>query len=280
MIKNYSFLLFFIFSNISNAQSIKIIVKDSLNQNLVSTAFALKENGQFLAKADDNGQLVFETNETKILVGAKNYKNIIYDLTTNKNNICKLPKRPEELLEVLIRGKQKTIGYGNLNLNKSNLSHVNASKIENTVCATKIDLKKTSTIAFYNFRVETSQANNSPFGFQIYNCKDGKPNQVIYNQIVENYKRGLNRVEIQDANFRLNSGEYFIAMQWIPQLDNSDDWVFGKIKGEKLINYGQSFSVNEGEGLNDINCRFFDNKWHPNLGKNKSFVQYIEVYED
>jgi hypothetical protein len=281
------YLLFFIiFWNILQGQSIKIIVKDSLNQNLVQSAFALKENGQFLTKANENGELIFETTEAKILIGAKNYKNIIYDATTNKTNICKLPKKPEELLEVVIRGKQKTIGYGNLNTKyDGSITHLNTAKVENLVCATKVVLTKRSTLAFYNFRVN-SKKNNSPFTFQIYTIKDEKPNQVIYNQIIENYKKGWNKVEIQNSNLHLEQGEYFIAMQWIPILDGSNIWECWEHDGVKTFASGQTFCANEGNGVetNEVDCRFFDNKWHlnKNIGKfnHKSFMQNIEVYED
>jgi hypothetical protein len=281
MIKYYSFFLLFIFNNILYSQSIKIVVKDSLNQNLVSTGFALKENGQFLAKANESGELIFETSETKILIGARNYKNTIYDIANNKTNICKLPKKPEELLEVVIRGKQKTIGYGNLNtkFNTFKLLYLNNSKIGNFVCATQIDIYKKSTLAFYNFRVN-SKFNNSPFTFQIYNSEDGKPNQVIYNQIIENYKKGFNRIEIQDSNFKLEKGLYFIAMQWIALSDKSDVWESGEYKGKKMYASGQSLCANEGSDSSKLNYSFFNYKWYPTQGEYKSFIQSIEVYED
>lgn len=203
----------------------------------------------------------------------------------NENFICKINKTSEEIKEVIIGKKPTTAKYGNLNLNHATFStdgQKGRPKYKKLTCATKIINTKFINITFYNFCIY-EKTNNSPFNFQIYNDKDGLPNQVIYNQYIKNYKKGWNRIAVEDVNLSLKPGTYYIAIQWMPMEDKSDVWIYYKDNERVIYAIGQILGINKGDENQLESFIFRDNgEQNPRLytGKKGNYTQYIEVFEN
>ena len=127
----------------------------------------------------------------------------------------------------------------------------------------------------YNFCV-SSKINNSPFNFQIYDDKDGLPNKVVYTQYIKDYKKGWNRIEISDGSLILDSGVYYIAMQWLPAKDKSDVRFIEDNEGKKRFFVGQSIVLNKGDGTQNSFMYKYD-AWEPMYMKQGSYAHYIEA---
>jgi hypothetical protein len=276
-------LFFFILSPFLYSQEIKITVIDSLNQTPISEAIALDKEGQFISKSNSKGVLWINANNSKIYIAANGYQQLTIPLLQKTPIVCKIIKNSEVLKEVIIGGKIKPIKYGNLNLKHGILTDGQCCKAnnKNLVCATKISITNDSFLSFYNFCVY-EKTNNSPFNFQIYNDKNGIPDQVIYSQYVKGYKKGWNRIAIDNPDFMLTSGIYYIAMQWIPLEDKSDVWTLYEDKERTILCIGQSLGINKGDGKQMGSFIYKDN-WKPTTTthlKNINYTQYIEVIED
>jgi hypothetical protein len=276
-------LLFLLINSFLYGQEIKITVIDSLNQSPIQEVIALDTDGQYLTKSNSEGILLIAKEQNKVYITANGYKQTLISLTQNSTLICKINKNPEELKEVFIGKKPNTVVYGNSNTNHNVFtnSQVCRPKYKNLTCATKIVSLKNIDVAFYNFCVYEKR-NNSPFNFQIYSDKDGLPDQVIYSQYVKNYKKGWNRIAIDDANLSLNRGTYYIAMQWIPLEDKSDVW---EIKSPEMtiVLVGQSLGINKAKDDQYESFIYKDN-WEKapsaHNGEKGNYTQNVEVYEN
>jgi hypothetical protein len=282
--KHFSYFLILLINNFLYSQEIKITVIDSLNQSPIQEAIALDTAGQFLTKSDSEGVLLITKDQSKVYITANGYKQTMITLAQNENFICKINKNPEELKEVFIGKKPTATKYGNLNISHGSFSTDSQAcnpKYKNLTCATQIIAVKNINVAFYNFCIY-EKTNNSPFNFQIYNDKDGKPDQVVYSQYVKNYKKGWNRIAVDDANFSLNPGTYYIAMQWIPLEDKSDVWFF-EADGKRYYSIGQTLGINKGDD-NQLDSFIYKDNWEktPRLhtGKKGNYTQYIEALEN
>lgn len=272
-------LLTLCFSPFLFCQEIKITVVDSLNKTPINEVIALNSDGQFISKSNETGILLVKSNRNNFMyVVANCYEQIQIPSTQNTDFICKLVKKPETLNEVVIGKKREKVNYGNFNSHRSMFtSSMNFSgKYNYLVCATKFTAANNANILFYNFCIN-SQSNNSPFNFQIYNDKDGLPNQVIYTQYITDYKKGWNRIAISDVNLMLDSGTYYIAMQWIPKSDKSDVWFFEADK-KKYYSVGQSLVMNKGNSKEFSSYTYYFDKWEHYSMKESQFAQYIETF--
>jgi hypothetical protein len=280
MIRFFLFVLF-LFTQFLFCQEIKITVIDSLNQSPIQEAIALNSEGQFISKSNEIGLLSIDANlNSFIYVVANGYEQIQISPTQNTDLICKLIKKPEILHEVIIGNKRKAIKYGNFNLHRSMFTNSQncSAKFNYLVCATKLIVSNNPTVVFYNFCI-SSESNNSPFNFQIYNDKHGVPDQVIYSQYIKDYKKGWNRVAISDTNLMLDSGTYYIAMQWLPSKDKSDVWFF-EADGKKYYSIGQTLVMNKGDGKQFDSYMYNFDKWQHLYMKGSNYAHYIETFEN
>jgi hypothetical protein len=276
-------LLFLVSAPFLYSQEIKITVIDSLNQTPVSEAIALDHEGQFLAKSNSKGDLWINGNNTKIYIAANGYQQLTIPVLPKTPIVCKIIKNSEILKEVIVGGKVKVIKYGNLNLKNHDFaySQVCDPDYKNFVCATKIRIKKNSFLSFYNF-CTYKKIKNAPFNFQIYNDKNGVPDQVIYSQFVKDYEEGWCRIAIDNPDFMLKPGMYYIAMQWIPLQDKSDVWVLYENEEKKVLAEGQLLSINKGDGK-QLDSFVYKNQWKRTQTANSKFfhyTQFIEVIEE
>lgn len=277
MIKLFLFFSFFFFQ-VSLSQEIQITVLDSLNQVPISEAIALNSEGQFITKADSDGVLYMNTNVgSTFYIVANGYEQVLFSTDNGTSFVCKMKKNPELLNEIVVGKKRTKIKYGNYN-NHNNIftdSQSCSSKYNYLVCATKVQVSKSSQVVVYNFCV-SSKINNSPFNFQIYDDKDGLPNKVVYTQYIKDYKKGWNRTEISDGSLILDSGVYYIAMQWLPAKDKSDVRFIEDNEGKKRVFVGQSIVLNRGDGTQNSFMYKYD-AWEPMYMKQGSYAHYIEA---
>ena len=277
MIKLFLFFSFFFFQ-VSLSQEIQITVLDSLNQVPISEAIALNSEGQFITKADSDGVLYMNTNVgSTFYIVANGYEQVLFSTDNGTSFVCKMKKNPELLNEIVVGKKRTKIKYGNYN-NHNNIftdSQSCSSKYNYLVCATKVQVSKSSQVVVYNFCV-SSKINNSPFNFQIYVDKDGLPNKVVYTQYIKDYKKGWNRTEISDGSLILDSGVYYIAMQWLPAKDKSDVRFIEDNEGKKRFFVGQSIVLNRGDGTQNSFMYKYD-AWEPMYMKQGSYAHYIEA---
>lgn len=273
-------LVFFFFTRFLFCQEIKITVIDSLNQIPISESIILNSEGQFISKSNEIGEFLIDANRNNsIYVVANGYEQIQISPKQNTDLICRLIKNPEILREVIIGNKRKVIKYGNFNLHRSMFTNSLrcSTKYNYLVCATKLIVNNPH-VVFYNFCI-SSESNNSPFNFQIYNDKDGLPDQLIYSQYIKDYKKGWNRVAISDTNLMLDSGTYYIAMQWLPLKDKSDVW-FDEVDGKKYYSIGQTIVMNKGEGKQFDSYMYNFDKWIHLYMKGSNYAHYIEAFEN
>lgn len=281
----FSCFFFLLLSPFLYSQETKIIVIDSLNQTPIQEVVALDSAGQFLTKSNNDGVLLIKKSKNRVYVTANGYKQKMISLIDSETIICKINKIPEVLRDVVVGRKPKLAKYGNLNLNHGSFSTDSQTcrpTYKNLTCATKIITSKLINVTFYNFCIY-EKTNNSPFNFQIYNDKDGKPDQVVYSQYVQNYKKGWNRIGIDNANLTLISGAYYIAMQWVPLEDKSDVWVAYKDKDRVLYAVGQTLGINQGDD-NQLESFIYKDNWQKtpaiHTGKKGNYTQYIEAFEN
>lgn len=282
--RQLAYLFFFLLSTFLYSQEIQLTVIDSLNLNPVQEVIALDKAGQFLAKSNKDGLLVLNKNEEKIYITANGYQQKMFSFLENGPQVCKIYKLPEALKDVVISKKNALVKYGNLNLNHGPFtdSQVCRPEYKNLTCATKIIIDQTIDIAFYNFCIYDKN-NNSPFNFQIYNDKNGLPEQVIYSQYVKNYKKGWNKIEIENTYLTLQPGTYYIAMQWIPLEDKSNVWIAYKDNDRVLYAVGQKLGINEGSE-EKLESFIYKNNWikmpRMHSGKKGHYTQYVEAFKN
>lgn len=265
-------LLILVFSQTIFPQKYKTVLCDSLNKLPIIEANIFKPNGEFITQTDVNGEFFVKNEINKIYITAYGYKALKID--KNLDTIF-LSRNIIELKEVIVTNNKK-IGF--CAYKKKFTDGITSSlKYNFLICATKIEVNNKCTIDSYNFFIKEVN-NNSSFNLLIYNEKEGKPNEIIYSQTVYNYKTGWNREEINET-VCLETGTYFIAMQWLPEKDKTD---IKKVGRTKIYSVGQVLGVAECDS--GMNSDFVYNyKWTSTdffKNKNKSFGHYIEIYEN
>lgn len=287
--KIFLFFPFLLFIKPTYSQEINLQILDSLNTTPVKEAIIIDSKGTYISKSNEKGiAIINNENFKEIIIVSENYetKNIYVN---SDLKIIKLSKKSIELLPVEIK-KKSFITVGNTNRKRgfpTGEIH-NGEKVKNLICVTMFTILKPTVISRYNFFIVNKQ-NNSPFNFQLYNEKEGKPNQVIYNQYVSDYEKGWNSVNLLEF-ISLDPGTYYFGMQWLPKEDFSDVWYNGqyKIAKEKIKKYsvGQILGMNIGSE-NIEGCYSFKSKWSDNYLKLsemksslKAFMQNIEIYEN
>lgn len=262
-------------------QEIQITVIDSLNQTPISEVIVLGDEGQFISKSNNEGELWINPEYKSVTITANGYRQKQISLLKRESIICNLIKNSEQLKEVIIGKKHKLTQFGNTNLDNGMFTsrQLCIQKYNYLICATKIKVTNSIFLAFYNFCIYDKK-NNLPFNFQIYNDKNGLPNEVVYSQYIKNYYKGWNRVNLENPNFILNPGVYYIAMQWIPLQDKSDVWISYKDKITTTYAVGQTLGRNKGDEK-QLESFIYIDTWlstNNNISKNNQFTHFIETY--
>ena len=107
----------------------------------------------------------------------------------------------------------------------------------------------------------------------------GAAYKFVHTQYIKDYKKGWNQTEISDGSLILDSGVYYIAMQWLPAKDKSDVRFIEDNEGKKRFFVGQSIVLNKGDGTQNSFMYKYDN-WEPMYMKQGSYAHYIEASID